>query len=111
MSYPFDNENEWLSGPEFSQAERTNLREFVDALPLPPPAEIFTQLEALGYKGQEEPRRALSLMAYRHIRRLKRLHVDGELRLSLPPKQNTLLVGPTGQREDLPGRILVSTAL
>src|SRR5262249_31642141 len=46
--------------------------------------------------GQDEPRRALSLMAYRHIRRLKRLHIHGEGRRQLPPKQNTLLVGPTG---------------
>jgi ATP-dependent Clp protease ATP-binding subunit ClpX len=35
-------------------------------------------------------------MAYRHVRRLKRLLVDGEERRQLPPKQNTLLVGPTG---------------
>jgi ATP-dependent Clp protease ATP-binding subunit ClpX len=96
MSFPFDNESELLGGPEFSRSAGNTLREFVAALPLPSPPEIFTQLEALGYKGQEEPRRALSLLAYRHIRRLKRLHVDGEPRVALPPKQNTLLVGPTG---------------
>jgi ATP-dependent Clp protease ATP-binding subunit ClpX len=35
-------------------------------------------------------------MAYRHVRRLKRLHVEGETHRDLPPKQNLLLVGPTG---------------
>lgn len=96
MSFPFDNDDELFGRPEYGRAERRNLREFVAALPLPSPPDIFTQLEGLGYKGQEEPRRALSLLAYRHIRRLKRLHVDGEPRQALPPKQNTLLVGPTG---------------
>lgn len=46
--------------------------------------------------GQDEPRRAISLMAYRHIRRLKRIYVDNYPLRSLPPKQNTMLIGPTG---------------
>lgn len=72
------------------------LRRFVDALPLLPPAAIADELEKLGYKGQLAQRRALSLMAYRHVRRLKRLHVNGESPRDLPPKQNVLLLGPTG---------------
>ncbi len=35
-------------------------------------------------------------MAYRHVRRLKRIHVEGTPARELPPKQNVLLVGPTG---------------
>ncbi len=76
--------------------EQTSVREFVDALPLLSPLAIFEELERSGYKGQDEQRRALSLMAYRHIRRLKRLHVEETPRRLLPPKQNMLLVGPTG---------------
>ena len=72
------------------------LSEFVADLPLPSPPEIFERLEALGYKGQEPQRRAMSLMAYRHVRRLKRMYVEGTDRRLLPPKQNYLLVGPTG---------------
>jgi ATP-dependent Clp protease ATP-binding subunit ClpX len=49
------------------------LRSFVHHLPVLPPFEIVAELERLGYKGQEEQRRAVALMAYRHIRRLKRL--------------------------------------
>jgi ATP-dependent Clp protease ATP-binding subunit ClpX len=79
-----------------AESERERLREFVQSLPLIAPPEIAAKLEALGYKGQDEARRALSLMAYRHIRRLKRLHVDGEDRRAVSPKQNTLMVGPTG---------------
>jgi len=72
------------------------LREFVHRLPLMPPVEISRELEIQGYKGQSRQRAALALMAYRHVRRLKRIHVDGEPRDNLPPKQNILMVGPTG---------------
>jgi ATP-dependent Clp protease ATP-binding subunit ClpX len=76
--------------------EAPNVREYVDALPLLSPVGIFEELGNLGYKGQDEQRRAVSLMAYRHVRRLKRLHVEEAERRSLPPKQNLLMVGPTG---------------
>ena len=85
--------------PEFfdsSDRDQEHFRDFIQSLPLIAPPEIAERLEQLGYKGQDEPRRALALMAYRHIRRLKRLHVNNEARRILPPKQNTLLVGPTG---------------
>ena len=71
-------------------------REFLATLPLAPPQAISEQVERLGYKGQVEQRRALALLAYRHVRRLKNIHVEGHARTSLPPKQNTLLAGPTG---------------
>src|ERR1051325_3763971 len=72
------------------------LRAFVDQLPLLPPTDISNELERLGYKGQTAQRNAVSLSAYRHVRRLKRLYVNGEDPRSLPPKQNLLMVGPTG---------------
>jgi len=65
-------------------------------LPLPTPREIFTRLGTLGYVGQTDGRRALALMAHRHVRRLKYLFVEGVARDQLPPKENHLLVGPTG---------------
>ncbi|HSE99178.1 MAG TPA: AAA family ATPase [Blastocatellia bacterium] len=79
-----------------TRVERDYLRNFIDRLPLPSPPDIFAQLEQMGYKGQEQQRRAVSLMAYRHVRRLKRIYVEGAKPRSLPPKQNLLLVGPTG---------------
>jgi ATP-dependent Clp protease ATP-binding subunit ClpX len=57
---------------------------------------MFEQLEELGYRGQDMARRALCLMAYRHVRRIKRIYLDGASRRELPRKSNYLLVGPTG---------------
>ena len=81
---------------EFLRHRGEAMREYVEALPVMSPAAISDELERLGYKGQDEQRRAVSLMAYRHVRRLRRLHVDGEPQRALPPKQNVLMVGPTG---------------
>ncbi len=78
---------------------KTGLDQFVKLvrdLPAIPPKKIFAKLEEHGYHGQDEARRALSLMAYRHIRRVKRLHLDGVKRESVLPKANYLLIGPTG---------------
>lgn len=71
-------------------------REFFDRLPLLPPKEAYAALDEAGYRGQDEARRALTLMAYRHVRRLKRIYLEGVDRRQLPPKSNALLLGPTG---------------
>lgn len=94
VNYSADDYNQEYLDP--SENERERFRDFIRGLPTIAPPDIADRLEHLGYKGQDEPRRALSLMAYRHIRRLKRLHLHGENRRQLAPKQNTLLVGPTG---------------
>lgn len=94
MKYPPDEfDEDFYEAPE---PDREAFKEFIRSLPTVSPPEIAERLEHLGYKGQEEPRRALSLMAYRHVRRLKRLHVHSEQRQMVSPKQNTLMVGPTG---------------
>ncbi len=69
---------------------------FVRDLPDTAPKTLFDQLGELGYRGQDEARRALCLMAYRHVRRVKRIYIDGVDREELPNKSNYLLVGPTG---------------
>src|SRR5688572_23490484 len=69
---------------------------FVRDLPLLSPKNIFGRLEELGYRGQVEARRAVALMAYRHVRRVRRIYLDGAKREQLLPKTNTLLIGPTG---------------
>jgi ATP-dependent Clp protease ATP-binding subunit ClpX len=77
---------------------RTNpeLRRFVEGLPDLTPRQMYQRLEELGYRGQERPRRAVCLAAYRHVRRLKRLFLEGAERAQVPPKTNLLLMGPTG---------------
>ncbi|HUQ04940.1 MAG TPA: AAA family ATPase [Kofleriaceae bacterium] len=69
---------------------------FVRDLPEPTPRALFKQLEDLGYRGQDPARRAVCLMAYRHVRRIKRIYLDGVDRAELPRKSNFLLAGPTG---------------
>ena len=92
---------------------------FVRELPSPSPQAMFQALEDQGYRGQTAARRALCLMAYRHIKRIKRIYIDGVDRSELPRKSNFLCVGPTGSGktflvETLFGKILnlpVSTLL
>jgi len=69
---------------------------FVRDMPDLSPKAMFEQLAGFGYKGQDAGRRALCLMAYRHIRRIKRLYLDGVDRAELGRKSNYLLIGPTG---------------
>src|SRR4051812_12883751 len=69
---------------------------FVRELPAVSPRAIFARLEELGYRGQTQARRALALLAYRHVRRIKRIYLDGAKREQLLPKTNMLLAGPTG---------------
>jgi ATP-dependent Clp protease ATP-binding subunit ClpX len=69
---------------------------FVRELPVIPPKRIFARLAELGYHGQDEARRAVSLMAYRHVKRVKRIYLDGAKRENVLPKSNYLLIGPTG---------------
>ncbi|HEY4179003.1 MAG TPA: AAA family ATPase [Kofleriaceae bacterium] len=90
---------------------------FVRELPCPSPQAMFQSLHDAGYRGQDAARRALCLMAYRHVRRIKRIYVDGIDRTELPRKSNFLCVGPTGSGktflvETLFGKILkLPTAL
>ena len=99
MSNPTPEELEYedseLDEPPLAGQEEA-VREFIDQVPLLSPVEISSELEKLGYKGQIDQRRALSLMAYRHVRRLKRIYLEGASPKDLPPKQNILMLGPTG---------------
>jgi ATP-dependent Clp protease ATP-binding subunit ClpX len=78
------------------QPDLEGFLKFIRELPAIPPHEVFHMLEALGYRGQETSRRAVALMAYRHVRRLKRLFLEGVERGSVLPKSNYLFLGPTG---------------
>jgi len=69
---------------------------FVRELPDLSPRQMFAMLEEQGYRGQNEARRAVCLLAYRHVRRVKRIYLDGVERAVVPRKCNCLLVGPTG---------------
>ncbi|MGQ0792927.1 MAG: AAA family ATPase [Deltaproteobacteria bacterium] len=79
------------------RGEKINyVRDFIESIPLPSPKKIFEELETLGYRGQPRARRAVSLAAYRHVKRLKHLHTKKIPRGELPPRPNSILMGPTG---------------
>ena len=73
-----------------------SVAERVASLPCPSPREIDGRLEQLGYRGQSEARRSISVLAWRHIRRLQRLHLAGANPSDLPNRDAYLLLGPTG---------------
>jgi hypothetical protein len=67
---------------------KTGLEHFINyvrELPVLAPRRIYEQLELAGYRGQPEARRAIALMAYRHVRRIRRIYLDGYKREQLLP--------------------------
>jgi ATP-dependent Clp protease ATP-binding subunit ClpX len=66
------------------------------SLPVPTltPAKIASKIRACGYVGQERAVKAVSLFAFRHLDRLRRIRRG--LTDNLPKKTNLLLAGPTG---------------
>ena len=65
------------------------------ALEVLPPREIDARLTDMGYRGQEEARRAAAVLAYRHVRRVRRLYLEG-LAPEGHSRENCLFLGPTG---------------
>lgn len=80
----------------YSERSPRTLGERVAQIPLLSPRECDRCLTELGYRGQHYARRAASVMAYRHVRRLHRLFLEGMAVEDLPPRENYLLIGPTG---------------
>ncbi len=71
------------------------VRQRVAALEVLSPREIDARLTDMGYRGQEEARRAAAVLAYRHVRRVRRLHLEG-LAPENHARENCLFLGPTG---------------
>ena len=69
---------------------------YVRSIPFLTPREIAATIREAGYVGQDRAVTAVSLMAYRHVSRLRKIHLEGISRELLPDKTNLLLVGPTG---------------
>lgn len=82
--------------PASARPRKPTLKERVAAIPVMRPREMEKRLEALGYRGQVEARRAVALYAYRHVSRLRMLHLEGVPREEVPPAPRLLLLGPTG---------------
>ena len=70
------------------------LQERLLAIEVRSPRDIDVRLTELGYRGQEGARRAAAVLAYRHLQRVRRLHLEG-----IAPeggRENCLFLGPTG---------------
>lgn len=76
-------------------AHATLARERLLELDIPNPRELDARLSALGYRGQVRARRAACVLAYRHLARNRRWHVDGIIP-ELGQRENALFLGPTG---------------
>jgi ATP-dependent Clp protease ATP-binding subunit ClpX len=75
---------------------RAQVAERVAGLRLLRPTVCHERLAELGYRGQMHARRAASVMAYRHVRRLQRIFLESVPVEELPPRDNYLFIGPTG---------------
>jgi len=74
----------------------STVADFVNHLGLPSPRELVAAVKELGYIGQERACKSVALAAYRHISRLRQIHLEGVSRSQLPPVENVLCLGPTG---------------
>lgn len=75
---------------------KASIERKVKAIPVLTPREIFDEIGRHGYIGQEYARETVSLAAYRHVNRLRMLHLGGVASEQLPPRSNILLMGETG---------------
>ena len=82
-----------LEHPPFQTGDE--VRQRVADLEVLSPREIDARLTDMGYRGQEEARRAAAVLAYRHVRRVRRLHLEG-LAPENHARENCLFLGPTG---------------
>jgi ATP-dependent Clp protease ATP-binding subunit ClpX len=82
----------------FHRGESTedSLKLFVASLPTHSPQQITDLIRRRGYIGQQTAVKAVALWAYRHLSRLRKVHLNGIGRDNLPAKTNMLFVGPTG---------------
>jgi ATP-dependent Clp protease ATP-binding subunit ClpX len=70
--------------------------QILESIPGYTPEEITKKIRNCLYVGQEQAVRAVSLMAYRHLTRLRNIFIKNIDPRELPPKTNMLFVGPTG---------------
>jgi ATP-dependent Clp protease ATP-binding subunit ClpX len=87
-----------MNNPTRNRPEKSyvDLKAYIAQIPTLSPKQMFDIIAENGYIGQEKARRAACLMAYRHINRLRKIHLDNVPRNVLPSKENYLLIGSTG---------------
>jgi ATP-dependent Clp protease ATP-binding subunit ClpX len=69
---------------------------YLETLPRATPAAFVKAIRSRRYVAQDAAVRAVSLAAFRHLERLRRIFCERVKADDLPPKTNLLFVGPTG---------------
>jgi ATP-dependent Clp protease ATP-binding subunit ClpX len=77
-------------------SEQERFLRLLKRVPVLSPREMDEELESLGYRGQSNARESACLMAYRHVRRARRIYLEGRDRDDVMPKTNYMFMGPTG---------------
>ena len=72
------------------------IKDYLRQLPNNTPAQLYKKISKFGYIGQDKAKKAVSLLAFRHVNRLRKIYLDGIDKKKLPSKDNYLLLGPTG---------------
>ena len=76
--------------------DQTHIADFLKELPRLTPAQLNKEIEKFGYIGQDKAKKAISLLAFRHVNRLRKIFIDNIDKRLLPSKENYLMIGPTG---------------
>lgn len=76
--------------------DQVHVADYLRQLPSLTPAELNKEIAKFGYIGQEKAKKAVSLLAFRHVNRLRKIYLDNIDKRLLPSKENYLLLGPTG---------------
>lgn len=79
-----------------STAECDSVADRLGDIKVIPPTEIEQRLLEAGYRGQKLPRRAGSILAYRHLMRLRRRFIERRSMDELPSREHYLFLGSTG---------------
>ena len=74
----------------------TTLKDFVQSLPVMTPRELSEELEHKGYIGQTLAKKQVCLALYRHVLRLKKIHLENVPTAEVATVGNLLLRGDSG---------------
>lgn len=84
-------------GDQLSPKERESVVRHLERIPQISPKELEQRLLSHGYRGQALARRAGSILAYRHLQRLRREFIDDDpTSKRLSNRENYLFLGATG---------------
>ncbi len=104
LDLEFDDED--AGGPELTRQERREVAAKLADLPVLSPREIERALIERGYRGQDFARRTGSVLAYRHMQRLRRDFIENVPDEARSLRENYLFLGATGSGKTFLAEIL-----